>query len=143
MLYGQLQANLCLGIIKSPSVSGALNHKGICMASKHEEQREAEIRRHHENGKLQSHSQGTSRVGDWTSERLIRQNINSSGLSGSSSISCTLINKCCYVCNQVGHLTKKCKTNGKEQESQVTSGQKMFLVRTTQGKLQQNLVMIT
>ena len=45
MLYGQLQEGLWLGIIRSLSVSGALNSKGLCMAAKHEEQWQAEIRK--------------------------------------------------------------------------------------------------
>ena len=124
MLYGQLQEGLRLGIIRSPSVSGALNYKGLCMAAKHEEQRQAEIRKRQEYGKSQGRSQGRSRVDDRTSERPIRQNINNSGLSGSGSISGAPTNKYCYVCNQVGHLAKNCKTNSREQESQIISGQK-------------------
>ena len=53
MFYGQLQKGLHLGI-RSPSVSGALNYKGLCMAAKHEEQRQAEIRKCQEYGKSQS-----------------------------------------------------------------------------------------
>ena len=120
----EAQEGLRLGIIRNPSVSGALNYKGLCMAAKHKEQRQAEIRKRQEYGKSQSRSQGRSRVDDWTSERPIRQNINNSGLSGSGSVSSAPTNKCCYVCNQVGQFAKNCKTNSKEQESQITSGQK-------------------
>ena len=37
MLYGQLQEGLCLGILRSLSVSGALHYKGPCMAAKYKE----------------------------------------------------------------------------------------------------------
>jgi len=37
MLYGQLQEGLRLSIVRSPSVSGALSYKELCMVAKHEE----------------------------------------------------------------------------------------------------------
>ena len=47
MLYGQLQEGLRLSIIGSPSVSGTLAYKELCMAAKHEEKRQAELRKCH------------------------------------------------------------------------------------------------
>jgi len=49
MLYGQLQEGLRLSIVKSPSVSGALSYKELCMAAKHEEKRLAEIKKRQDN----------------------------------------------------------------------------------------------
>ena len=40
MLYDQLQEGLRIGILRSPSVSGAImSYKELCMAAKNEEQR--------------------------------------------------------------------------------------------------------
>ena len=39
MLYGQLQEGLQLSIVRSPSVSGALSYKELCMTAKHEVQK--------------------------------------------------------------------------------------------------------
>ena len=77
MLYGQLQEGLSwLGIIRSLSVSGALNSKGFCMAAKHEEQQQAEIRKWQESGKLQNCSVSRSRLDSEISKRPDRQNVN-------------------------------------------------------------------
>ena len=52
MLYGQLQEGLWLSIIRSPSVSGALTYKELCMAAKHEEKRLVEVRKCQESERL-------------------------------------------------------------------------------------------
>ena len=52
MLFGQLQEGLRLGIIRSPNVSGALDYRGLCMAARHEEQQQAEIKKCQEYGKI-------------------------------------------------------------------------------------------
>ena len=45
MLYGQLQEGLRIGILGSPSVSGAMSYKELCMAAKNKEQRQTELRK--------------------------------------------------------------------------------------------------
>ncbi len=44
-LYGQLQEGLRYDLMRSPSVSGALTYKELCMAAKNEEKRQAEMRK--------------------------------------------------------------------------------------------------
>ena len=44
-LYGQLQEGLRNDLMQSPSVSGALSYKELCMAAKNEEKRKAELRK--------------------------------------------------------------------------------------------------
>ena len=44
-LYGQLQEGLQHSLVRSPSASGALNYKEICMAAKNEERRQIEVKK--------------------------------------------------------------------------------------------------
>jgi len=48
MLYGQLQEGLCLSLIRSPSVSGAMTYRELCMAAKHKEKRQTELKKRQE-----------------------------------------------------------------------------------------------
>ena len=52
MLYSQLQEGLWLSIIKSPSISGALVYRELCMAVKHEEKRQVELRKCQESERI-------------------------------------------------------------------------------------------
>lgn len=45
ILHGQMQDGLRLELIKSPTVSGALTYKELCMCAKNEEHRQAELRK--------------------------------------------------------------------------------------------------
>ena len=123
MLYGQLPEGLRLGITRSPSVSGALNYKGLCMAAKHEEQRQAELRKRQEYEKSHNRSQSRSRLDGGISNRPSRQNVNNSQLGGSALPGGNMTSRRCYLCNQVGYLAKNCKTGNREQESKGHSGQ--------------------
>ena len=73
MLFGQLQEGLRLGIIQNPNVSGALTYKGLCMATRDEEQRQAEIKKFQEYGKALNGTPGKSKD-DRNSKRLVKQN---------------------------------------------------------------------
>ena len=44
LLYGQLQEGLLLTLMESPAVLGAQNYKELCIATKREEQRLAELK---------------------------------------------------------------------------------------------------
>lgn len=45
LLYGQLQEGLLDDIVRSFTISGALMYPSMCLAVKHEEQRQAELKR--------------------------------------------------------------------------------------------------
>ena len=64
---------------------------------------------------MENHKATFKVVEERISERQFRQNI-SNNQSGSSAVPGSSINnKHSYVCNQVGHLAKNCKTNNREQ----------------------------
>lgn len=51
ILYGQLQEGLSYYLLRSPSVSGALLYKELCMATKNEERRQSELKKKQEYSK--------------------------------------------------------------------------------------------
>ena len=107
MLFGQLQEGLRLGIIRSPNVSGALDYRGLCMAARHEEQRQAEIKKRQEYGKILNGNLGRSKD-ERNGERPSKQSSNGKNHSpGNVSSGSKMINKRCYVCDQPDHLAKK------------------------------------
>ena len=110
MLYGQLQEGLRLSIVRSPSVSGALSYKELCMAAKHEEKRLAEVKKRQDNEKSFTN----------TKYRSDRQ-VSGSGASRNSSVSSSqAVSKDvrrCYICNKLGHVAKFCKASNKEKEA--------------------------
>jgi len=95
------------------------------MAAKHEKQRQVEIRKCQEYGKSLSHSQNKSKTDDKPSDKPGRQNTNNKSQSGSNTApGSKATNRCCYICNQSGHLAKNCKTSSKEQESKGNTSHK-------------------
>ena len=110
MLFGQLQEGLRLGIIRSPNVSGALDYRGLCMAARHEEQRQARIKKRQEYGKTLKDERNGERPNKQSSNG--RNHSAGNGTPGNKTV-----NKCCYVCDQPGHLAKNCKANNRELES--------------------------
>ena len=131
MLFGQLQEGLRLGIIRSPNVSGALDYRGLCMAARHEEQRQAEIKKRQEYGKILNGNLGRSKD-ERNGERPSKQSSNGKNHSpGNVSSGSKMINKRCYVCDQPDHLAKNCKTNNREQESRGSTTQKKELNKSS------------
>ena len=59
--YGQLQEGLKLSLIRSPSVSGAVAYKELCMSSENEEPRQAELKKRHEYHKMGSGQPNTTK----------------------------------------------------------------------------------
>ena len=114
MLFGQLQEGLRLGIIRSPNVSGALDYRGLCMAARHEEQRQAGIKKRQEYGKALNGNLGRSKD-ERNGERPNKQISNGRNHSaGNVTPGSRTVSKRCYVCD---HLAKNCKANNREQES--------------------------
>ena len=99
MLYGQLH----LSIIRSPSVSGALAYKELCMAAKHEEKRQLELRKRQESERISGGRDNRQRDNrlkqDWRSndrgEMSIPDNDEPTSRVGNRNSGA----KKCYICN--------------------------------------------
>lgn len=120
MLYGQLQEGLRLSIIKSPSVLGALAYKELCMAAKHEEKRQAELRKRQEServigakdNRLRDHRHKQDRRNNNRGDAPVSDNEPSSQVGTRNSG-----NKKCYICNQTRHLARNCRRGRQEREA--------------------------
>ena len=107
MLYGQLQR---LSIVRSPSVSGALSCKELCMAAKHEEKRLAEVKKRQNNEKNSSNTK-------YRSDRQASESGISRTCNGNNSQAEGKDTQRCYLCNELGHVAKYCKLSNKEKEA--------------------------
>ena len=110
MLYGQLQEGLRLSIVRSPSVSGALSYKELCMAAKHEEKRLAEVKKCQDNEKNSSNTK-------YRSNRQVSESGTSGTGNGNNSQAGGKGTRRCYLCNKLGHVAKYCKLSNKEKEA--------------------------
>jgi len=129
MLYGQLQGGLRLGILRNPSVSGAMSYKELCMVAKNEEQCQTELK------KRQDYSSKTHNIflnkakrdDKFREEKSFKpsqsnrmQTLGSSQLLSSGNAT---FQQRCYLCDQLGHIAKYCKqSKSKEKESSGSSG---------------------
>ena len=105
MLYGQLQEGLHLSIIRSPSVSGALAYKELCMAAKHEEKRQLELRKRQESEWISGGRDNRLR-----DNRFRRSNDRGElPIPGNDPTGNRNNTKKCYICNQTGHLARNCQ----------------------------------
>ena len=117
MLYGQLQERLQLSIIRSPSVSGALACKELCMAAKHEEKRQAELKKCQESERMTAAKDNRQRD---HRHKQDRKNNNRGDVPASDNEPPSQVgiknssNKKCYICNQTGHLARKCRRGQQE-----------------------------
>ena len=109
MLYGQLQEGLRSSLIRSPSVSGAMTYQELCMAAKHEEKRQAELK------KRQDYNDSLR----YNKEKFVRKpSDNRSNFSHSnaarSAVKDTPNKIRCYYCHKLGHVAANCKSADKE-----------------------------
>ena len=112
MLYGQLQEGLRLGILRSPSVSGAMSYKELCMAAKNEEQRQAELKKRQDYSKSHSGFPNKGKFDDRSSrDKSFKPSQGNRMQTGSGSQSSSngssgnpRFQQRCYLCNQLGHI---------------------------------------
>jgi len=133
MLYSQLQEGLHIGILRSPSVSGAMSYKELCMAAKNEEQRQTELRKHQDYSRLHNSFYNKGYYDKSTRDKSLKPSQhsktltggNSGQVSGSGSSITARPQQHCYLCNQPGHIAKYCKqSKTKEKESTENSSQR-------------------
>jgi len=131
MLYGQLQEGLRIGILRCPSVSGAMSYKELCMAAKHEELRQTELKkrqeysRPHNSYSNKGHNDKSMKDKSHkpSQHSKISTDSNSGQVSASGSSNTARSQQHCYLCNQPGHIAKYCKQS-KSKESTGNSSQK-------------------
>ena len=119
MLYGQMQEGLRLGILRSPSVLGAMSYEELCMAAKNEEQRQTELRKRQDYNRSHNSFPSNGKYDDRsTKDKSFKPRTQTGGGSQASSSGDARQQQRCYLCNQLGHIAKHCKQNkSKEKES--------------------------
>ena len=121
MLYGKLQEGLRLSLIRSPSVSGAMTYQELCMAAKHEEKRQTEMKKRQEyNDSLRTTHHRDKFI---RKSRDDRPNLNQSGTTRTT-MKDTPNKIRCYLCHKLGHVAANCKASNKEQEATGNLGPK-------------------
>ena len=115
ILYGQLQEGLSLELMKSPSVSGAMSYKELCMSAKNEERRQSELKKRLNYRRSQSSVPPTKKPGSQTDHRPVENRSSPARAPAGSGP------KRCYNCNKLGHLSFNCRapkteSNGRNRE---------------------------
>ena len=83
--------------MKSPSVSGALSYKELCMAAKHEEKQLVKVK------KCQDNEKGLLNINNRTDRQISGSSVSRAG-NGNNSQTVSKDNRRCYICNKVGHV---------------------------------------
>ena len=110
LLYGQLQEGLRLQLMRGPAVSGAKDYQELCMASKNEEKRLANLKKRQEYSKLQtSTGSSTPRQSNRPGPTMGRSNDHSKSAGSPSSSNFTKPKMTCFYCNRIGHRAQDCR----------------------------------
>ena len=110
LLYGQLQEGIRLQLMRGPAVSGAKDYQELCMASKNEEKRLANLKKRQEYAKLQtSTGSSTPRQSNRPGPTMGRSNDHSKSAGSPSSSNFTKPKMTCFYCNRIGHRAQDCR----------------------------------
>jgi len=111
LLYGKLQEGLRLRLMRAPAVSGARDYQELCMASKNEEKRLANLKKREEYSKPHA-SAGSSAPRQTNKPRQPTGHSNDHSNSGGSSVlpsaDSSRQNMKCFYCNKTGHRKQDC-----------------------------------
>ena len=105
ILHGQMQDGLRLELMKSPTVSGALTYKELCMSAKNEERRQAELRKRWDYFKQTSALPSPPKKPD---NKPARSQSGSLPFLQPKTVVGSEARRC-YNCNKPGHLAKDCR----------------------------------
>ena len=103
LLHGQLQEGLRQEVMRAPAVSGAQTYQELCLASRNEEKRLAELR------KRQQYQQASAGL---LQQQPNRKTVQPRG-NGPESVRTSETRKC-YLCHKTGHLARDCKRSRPE-----------------------------
>ena len=113
LLYGQLQEGLRLELMSAPAVSGARGYPELCIASKNEEKRLADLKRRREYAQSnQSSTQQRTKPKQSSSEPRQPTNTQPSQQSDQEKP-----DRRCFYCKKPGHLMRDCLRRKKRSES--------------------------
>lgn len=117
LLYGKLQEGLRLRLMRAPAVSGARDYQELCMASKNEEKRLANLKKREEYSKPHA-SAGSSAPRQTNKPRQPTGHSNDHSNSGSGSAlpsaDSSRQNMKCFYCNKTGHRKQDCRRRKKD-----------------------------
>ena len=129
LLHGQLQEGLSHEIMRAPAVSGSLTYKELCVASRNEEKRLAELRKRklYQQPPKDAPRPRVKKPGD------LRETKTTDHLQSQEG-------RKCYVCHKTGHMMRECPRRKTKQASskQITTGSRTD-VKTDQSDILQLL----
>ena len=121
ILHGQMQEGLRLELLRSPSVSGALSYRELCVASKTEERRLSELKKRQDHFRRPSSS--VMRRGDLPSTKAQSFGDHTGGKRPPQPMKPPMREtRVCYRCNKPGHLSKDCRATKTESSGRNSDG---------------------
>ena len=122
LLHGQLQEGLRYDIMKAPAVSGSPGYKELCLASRNEEKRLAELAKRRQYSKPSRASTSARNQRDQSPQGTKPQSETPSHQVQQQDEARSTTQRRCYTYNQPGHLSRDCPT--RRNENDVPQGQR-------------------
>ena len=107
LLYGQLQEALRYELMRAPAVSGSTKYQELCVASKNEEKRLAELRKRQQYSKSTQQAEKAKPSGD--TQKHTRLSALSAKSAATTSTDRPTETRKCHYCKKIGHVIRDCK----------------------------------